>query len=188
LEPSGLSAAIILTIWIILTGALHLDGLADSADAWMGGHADPERTLTIMKDPACGVIAVITLILVLLLKWNAISILQDGNSWLILFSPVIARMMVVCLIMITPYVREKGVGADMRDHLSMKTAALILVGFAFLLLLGDWQAALKSLIAATVVMLFLRRVMLKKINGFTGDTAGALIEFVETAVLLTLVL
>src|SRR5690348_13843846 len=63
-----LRAALILSTWVLLTGALHLDGLADSADAWVGGR-DREHTLALMKDPHCGPAAVVSLVLVLLLKF-----------------------------------------------------------------------------------------------------------------------
>ncbi len=49
--PLVLSSSLILVLWIWLTGGLHLDGLADTADAWVGGFGDPERSLNIMKDP-----------------------------------------------------------------------------------------------------------------------------------------
>lgn len=52
--PAPLHAALLLTLWVLLSGALHLDGLADSADAWLGGFGDRERTLQIMKDPRSG--------------------------------------------------------------------------------------------------------------------------------------
>lgn len=45
-------AILLVAAWVLITGALHLDGLADSADAWLGGYGDRERTLRIMKDPA----------------------------------------------------------------------------------------------------------------------------------------
>ncbi|HBM07500.1 MAG TPA: adenosylcobinamide-GDP ribazoletransferase, partial [Pseudomonas sp.] len=61
-----LKAALLLAAWVWLTGALHLDGLADSADAWLGGFGDRERTLAIMKDPCSGPVAVAVLVLVLL--------------------------------------------------------------------------------------------------------------------------
>lgn len=52
--PVLLSAALLLVTWVLVTGGLHLDGLADSMDAWVGGLGDRERTLAIMKDPYCG--------------------------------------------------------------------------------------------------------------------------------------
>ena len=70
--PHLLSATLILIIWIWLTGGLHLDGLADTADAWVGGFGDKQRTLEIMKDPSCGPIGVLSLIAVCLLKWVCI--------------------------------------------------------------------------------------------------------------------
>jgi adenosylcobinamide-GDP ribazoletransferase len=54
----GVAAALVLILWVWSTGALHLDGLADSADAWVGGLASRERTLEIMKDPRSGPAAV----------------------------------------------------------------------------------------------------------------------------------
>ena len=76
-----LLAALLLTVWVALTGALHLDGLADSADAWLGGFGDRERTLTIMKDPRSGPTAVVVLILLLLLKFVALWVLLGGESY-----------------------------------------------------------------------------------------------------------
>ncbi len=187
LEPSGLSAAITLTIWVTLTGALHLDGLADSADAWMGGHADRERTLTIMKDPTAGPVAVVTLILVLLLKWAALQHMIETNTLSIVFSLILARMMVVALLMTTPYARENGLAAEMQQNLPKKVTALVLLGCTFLLLLMDWKTAVTAMITAVLITLYLRHMMLKRINGFTGDTAGALIEMVELGVLVSLV-
>lgn len=60
-QPAVLQAALLLTLWVALSGGLHLDGLADTADAWVGGYGDRERTLAIMKDPRSGPIAVAVL-------------------------------------------------------------------------------------------------------------------------------
>jgi len=65
-----LKAAMILSFWVLLTGGLHLDGLADCTDAWAGGLGNKQRSLDIMKDPAAGPIAVVILLLLLLLKWG----------------------------------------------------------------------------------------------------------------------
>jgi len=61
--PVMVVATLLLTLWVLLTGGLHLDGLADSADAWLGGYGDKARTLEIMKDPRCGSAAVMTVAL-----------------------------------------------------------------------------------------------------------------------------
>ena len=69
---SLLLAALVLAIWVFFSGALHLDGLADSADAWVGGLGSKEKTLAIMKDPQSGPMGVTVLIITLLIKFAAI--------------------------------------------------------------------------------------------------------------------
>ena len=76
---TGLKAALVLTGWVWLTGGLHLDGLADCADAWVGGLGSRERSLDIMKDPAAGPSAVVLLVLVLLLKWTALMAIPENR-------------------------------------------------------------------------------------------------------------
>lgn len=85
--PLVLLSSVILVLWIWLTGGLHLDGLADTADAWVGGFGDKARTLEIMKDPSCGPIGVLSLVIVCILKWSALYVLlqQQCYSTLILF-------------------------------------------------------------------------------------------------------
>ena len=73
--PNVLLSSLILVFWIWLSGGLHLDGLADSADAWVGGFGDKERTLAIMKDPACGPIGVLSLIILCAIKGSALYVL-----------------------------------------------------------------------------------------------------------------
>ncbi len=75
----SLQAALILTGWCLITGGLHLDGLADSADAWLGGLGDRQRTLELMKDPTCGSAAVLVLVLVLLIKFSALQLLISSS-------------------------------------------------------------------------------------------------------------
>ena len=77
--PPLLQAALLLTLWVALTGALHLDGLAYSADAWLGGFGDRERTLQIMKDPRSGPVAMEVLVLLLLLKFSALLALLQAQ-------------------------------------------------------------------------------------------------------------
>jgi len=55
-------AAVVLIVWVLITGGLHLDGLADSADAWAGGLGSQQKTLDIMKDPYCGPIGVTVIV------------------------------------------------------------------------------------------------------------------------------
>ena len=65
---ANLQSIMIVITWVIITGALHLDGVADSADAWLGGHGDRDRTLNILRDTAVGVAGVVAIVLTLILK------------------------------------------------------------------------------------------------------------------------
>lgn len=177
-----LQAALVLTLWVWLTGGLHLDGLADTADAWAGGHRDPVRTLAIMKDPACGPAGVVTLVLVLLLKFVAlVSLLQAGAWQALLLAPWLGRWMLPALLATTPYVRPGGLGALLVQQIPASwPVVLVLHGLVMLLVApGIWLPML-------VVMLFAlgwRRALCRRIGGTTGDTAGALLEMVECLLL-----
>ena len=116
--PALLQAAILLAVWVGLSGGLHLDGLADTADAWIGGHGDRQRTLEIMKDPRSGPIAVVVLLLVLLLKFAALVVLLGQGAWAgLLLAPWLGRALLPLLLLTTPYVRAGGLGAALAAHL-----------------------------------------------------------------------
>lgn len=70
--PTPVAATLVLTAWVWGTGALHLDGLSDCADAWVGGLGDRARTLAILKDPHLGAMGAVALMLALLAKWSAL--------------------------------------------------------------------------------------------------------------------
>ncbi|UBM26475.1 adenosylcobinamide-GDP ribazoletransferase [Pseudomonas sp. p1(2021b)] len=184
-----LNAALLLTLWVMLSGALHLDGLADSADAWLGGFGDRERTLRIMKDPRSGPIAVVTLVLVLLLKFCALWVLvEQGAGASLVLAPVVGRAALLGLFMSTPYVRPGGLGQALADHLPKAAAAWVLAGTSLAaVLLGGWQV-FGVLLLAVLVFAWGRRLMCRRLGGTTGDTAGALLELVELAVVLGLAL
>ena len=183
-----LLAALLLTGWVALTGGLHLDGLADSADAWLGGFGDRERTLTIMKDPRSGPIAVVVLVLLLLLKFVALwTLLAADQRLALLLAPLLGRSALLGLFLTTPYVRPGGLGQVLAEQMPRDTSRIVLGGVVLVCLaLGSsgWLA-----LAATVGVGWLsRRAMCRRIGGTTGDTAGALLELVECAVLVVLAL
>lgn len=183
--PAPLHAALLLTLWVLLSGALHLDGLADSADAWLGGFGDRERTLLIMKDPRSGPIAVVTLVLVLLLKFCALWVLvEQGIGVQLLLAPLIGRAAMLGLFLSTPYVRQGGLGQALAEHLPRRAAGWVLLGCAlFCLVLGGW-----TVVAALAVFAWLRQLMCRRLGGTTGDTAGAMLELLELTVVLGLAL
>lgn len=178
--PALLHAALLLSVWVMLSGGLHLDGLADSADAWLGGFGDRERTLSIMKDPRSGPIAVVTLVLVLLLKFTALLALIEQHSMAgLILAPLIGRGALLGVFLNTPYVRAGGLGQALADHLPRKTGQqVLLLSVLACVLIGGWSGVV-ALVLAALMFFWLRQVMLRRLGGTTGDTAGALLELLE---------
>lgn len=183
-----LAAALLLALWVLASGGLHLDGLADTADAWVGGLGDRERTLAIMKDPCCGPVAVATLVVVLLLKFAALWTLLEAGAWAaLLLAPLLARGGVLLLLLGTPYVREGGLGSALAAHVPQRAGWRVLLASVLASLLAGW-AGLLAVAVAAVLFVLCRRALLRRIGGTTGDTAGALLELLEGAVLVALAL
>ncbi len=187
--PPLLGAALLLVLWVLLSGGLHLDGLADSADAWIGGLGDRDRTLAIMKDPRCGPAGVVAVVLLLLLKFSAIySLLESGVPIPLLLAPVLGRMALPLLFLTTPYLRREGLGSALATHASPKRVVLISVAVLMVLLVVEKSSLFWLMIVAVVLFVVLRTMMMRRLGGTTGDLAGALVELTETAVLTAAVL
>ena len=187
--PLMLHAALLLTVWVMLSGGLHLDGLADSADAWLGGFGDRERTLTIMKDPRSGPIAVVTLVLVLLLKFCALlALIEQQQAMALLIVPLIGRGALLGVFLTTPYVRAGGLGQALADHLPRKAGWWVLVLSAAVCVALAGYAGLWALMLPTLGFVWLRHLMMRRLAGTTGDTAGALLELLEVLMLVGLAL
>lgn len=182
--PPLLAAAVLLAAWVGLTGALHLDGLADSADAWVGGLGDRERTLAIMKDPRSGPMAVAAVVLVLLLKFAALASLPVQAWPMLLAAPVVARAWLVLAFITTPYARAQGMGSALTGASRAWSAVALLLALAVVVACG--VAASLGLGMSLLVFIAWWHACLKRLGGFTGDTLGALVEICEVAVLLAL--
>jgi len=183
-HPS-VAATLILTFWVLITGALHLDGLADSADAWLGGQGNRERSLAIMKDPNCGPAGVLALILVLLIKYTAISqLLSNGNHLALLLAPIWSRALLLLLFLTTPYVRVGGLGSVLADYLPRRSAWLVFGVTTAILLIVTGRHSYQAIAASLLMFVFLRRLMCQRLGGTTGDTAGALVVLAEATQLI----
>jgi adenosylcobinamide-GDP ribazoletransferase len=184
--PQTITAALALALWVAISGGLHLDGLADSADGWLGGYGDRKRTLKIMHDPYCGPMGVITLVLVLLLKFTALDHLISHNTTMLLFAvPILGRSVLLVLFFTTPYVRPGGLGEQMAQHLPRTIGVIVLFATALLILYGLGQAGAFLLLSSGVTFVLLRHLMIRRLQGTTGDTAGALAECVECTAIVT---
>lgn len=186
LFPPILAALLTLTAWKLLTGGLHLDGLADSLDGLMG--RDRDHRLRIMRDSRIGVFAAVGLIFVLLLELLALAELPAETRWrALLAAPAVGRAAPPLLAVLFGAARSDGQGALFAGGVRPSGSALAAVSalVVSLVLLGATGAAAFGIGLAAVVAVggFLSG----RLGGLTGDGLGAAVEIGELAVLLTLV-
>lgn len=184
-EPPLLAAALVLLVWVGITGGLHLDGLADSADAWVGGLGDRARTLEIMKDPRSGPMGVTAIVVILLLKFAALAGRTEPGAALWL-APLLGRGALTLAFMSTPYVRSGGMGSGLAGE--PRRACIAAVLLIALFSLGFGMDGVRALAAALVIFAVWRWSVVRRLGGMTGDTCGALTELTEVAVLIALAL
>lgn len=178
---STVAAAMIVVLWAGLTGALHLDGLADSADAWIGGQGDRERSLAIMKDPRSGPAGVVAVTTVLLLKYSALAELPpDRSTSQLIWIPLLARSALLFWLISMPYLREKGLGGALLDNMP-RQAVMVTLGLTGALALPS--LGLSLLLITFSACFLLRQLSLKRLGGCTGDTLGASLEILEALML-----
>jgi adenosylcobinamide-GDP ribazoletransferase len=187
LSPA-LAAALALVATLVVTGGLHEDALADTADGF-GGGATRESKLEIMRDSRIGSYGACALIISLLLRTLALASLAEPA----LVAPVLvaahasARATMPALMLLVPQARQDGLSADAgRPPRASVIVAGLLAAAALVLGLGLAAAiiALLLLLLATAVMAWLSR---RQIGGQTGDVLGALEQAGEILVLLTAV-
>ncbi len=179
-------AILLVALLAALTGALHLDGLADTADGFGGGRSR-EDVLRIMREHTVGAYGATALALVLLLDAALVAaLLERGRaaSWLVV-APALARWVPVALSRFLPYARAGGgLGAAVTDH----GGALELAGataLALALALGLAGAAgLLAFAAVAVLALAHGLVCRRRIGGVTGDALGAGVELAQALALL----
>lgn len=187
LAPTALilQSVVVVVLWIWLTGGLHYDGLADTADAWVGGFGDRDRTLKIMKDPSCGPIGVLAIVMVVLVKLAAVYVILQQHALFILWAiPTLARTAPLILLASCDYVRQQGIATDMTQHLSKRMLWTVLALTAGGLCVFLAQVALVFLLVFLGCISYLRLKFIQRLGGVTGDTIGASIEISESVTLL----
>jgi adenosylcobinamide-GDP ribazoletransferase len=185
--PPAVAAAIALLVGALVTGALHLDALADCADA-LGGHSR-EQALRIMRDHTVGAYGVTALILDLLIKGATLAALARSGHVVAAAAAAgaLARGAPVLLASALPYVRSHGTAAALTGQGSRRGAAasaLVAVTIAAALLAGSGVIIVVAAVGATAVTTVAAGVLCRAwLGGVTGDVLGATTEFVETMVL-----
>jgi len=182
---SWILAGIYVALGIIITGAMHEDGLADSADGLWGGWTK-ERRLEIMKDSRIGTYGVLALILAVLLKAMAIhALIEAGSVWgPLVVCAAASRALMVVLMSLLPNARDTGLSQSVGrpEQSTMLVACAVGLGIG-LVALPSFVPAL--MIVSVLVTLACGAIARAKIGGQTGDILGATQQITEIVLLIT---
>ena len=179
----ALGALLAVATWVGLTGALHLDGLGDMADAAGAAHGDPARVRDVLADPHLGSFGVTAIALQILAKFVLAGLaLKAGMFAALALGPILARIGPIAWARWLPPLHE-GLGTMFRKGATLPVLIAWLFAWSF------FAMAIEPLLLAAVPVLALWPLWLRaRIGGISGDGHGAGIELVETATLLALVL
>lgn len=188
--PPALCAILLVCLDAWMTGALHLDGLADMADGFGGGR-NRDDVLRIMRDPAIGSFGAVALVAVITMKVTALATLLDRGAALpfLVAGPAISRWTIVVLGTWLPYARAEGGLGEAVTRAGDRTGLLIATAIAGAIAFAALRtAAILPWGFASLCLVMLGRTTRRRIGGVTGDVFGASVELAETAVLISGVL
>ncbi|WP_291729472.1 adenosylcobinamide-GDP ribazoletransferase [Leisingera sp. F5] len=183
--PAEVAAGLALAVQVLLTGAMHEDGLADTADGLWGGFTR-QRRLEIMKDSRIGAYGVIALILGFGLRWSALAaLIAAAGAWPLLALAMLSRAVMPALMAALPNARAAGLSQTVgRPRTLPCLLAALLAVILSLPLIG--AASIGAALAMGAAALGLGALAKAKIGGQTGDILGASQQIAEISGLLTL--
>ncbi|MBA3772551.1 MAG: adenosylcobinamide-GDP ribazoletransferase [Ramlibacter sp.] len=193
LPRSGLSfwlAAVLSTaVTVLLTGALHEDGLADTADG-LGGSRDRDRALDIMKDPRLGSFGTLALVMALLAKTGLLGLIGDTAGWeraaaALLAAHVLSRGLTLVIVATLPNLGRAGQSKTLGVAPGIGWQGLAVAGAWCGLALAvavQWASpafCVAGGLVAVAALLWMRRLLSMRLQGFTGDGLGATQQLCE---------
>jgi adenosylcobinamide-GDP ribazoletransferase len=192
--PQDIATFLLIILSVLITRALHIDGLADTLDGLMGGR-DHSSRLAIMKDSRLGTSGALGIVFVLFMKYLCLdSLFESDRIVALLVAPVLARWAQTLMVSNAEYVREHGMGKAFVGHLrssSLIAASVVAIGLsAFVVVRLDVRSVILFfvLICGVLLLTYLgKRYLVRKLGGVTGDAIGAMSELNEVLVLLLIV-
>jgi adenosylcobinamide-GDP ribazoletransferase len=184
--PAGVAAGLSLGAGIWLTGCLHEDGLADTADG-LGSPRAKEKALEIMRDSRTGVYGAAALILSVLLRWSAlVAMAPIAGALALLISHSTGRAAIALALANSSYARTEGAGSLVSQGITQGRLGRA-IGGALLIggVLGGWAGLFAAVVGLVVAVYVMQRVD-KRLGGYTGDTLGAMEQFAEIATIIVL--
>ena len=193
--PQPIATMLILIISVLITRAIHIDGLADTLDGLMGGY-DPASRLRIMKDSRLGTAGALGIVFVLFLKYLCLNnLFESDRIAALLTAPVLARWSQTFMAYNARYGREDGMAGAFVGHIRASTLAAssaVAAGLsAFVVVRLDIRSVILALclLSCAALLTWLgKRYVIRKLGGITGDAIGAISELNEVLVLLLFVL
>lgn len=178
------TAVCIVLTGIILTGGIHMDGWADTGDAFFS-YKDRNRRLEILDDPRLGAFGTLSIVLLIIFKialFYELLIRQEASLILFIMIPFLARASMSIYFTITPTGKEKGLASFFKDKMAgRKILISSIVGSLFMLIVlfiytANFLAGLILLVVIGSLIIWFRNWSLKHFGGVTGDLCGAFIE------------
>jgi adenosylcobinamide-GDP ribazoletransferase len=188
--PAPLTALMLVALGAWVTGAIHLDGLADTADGFGGGKTRDD-VLRIMRDPTVGSFGALALILIVGMKVAAIAALLERRAAVsaLVVAPALSRWTVVMLAAWLPYARhDGGLGQAVTEHHPRQALLWATASAAVVAAIAAGRSALVFGVLAAAITILVGGVARRRIGGVTGDVFGASVELTEATVLIGAVL
>lgn len=180
--PTPTAGWLLVAAQAMITGGLHLDGLADLTDGWFGSY-DRERRLAIMRDSRIGALGAVSLLLVLSLKASLLATAPAAALVLVLYECT-AKLVLVLAVVAFPYARGSGTGSLLRQAGWRQAVTATLIPLTLLLWARSWPLTIACGLAGSVCWLLAKR-WATSLGGLTGDCYGALHEIYQVLFLLS---
>jgi adenosylcobinamide-GDP ribazoletransferase len=193
--PQTIATFLLIILSVLVTRALHIDGLADTFDGLMGGR-DHSSRLAIMKDSRLGTAGALGIVFVLFMKYLCLnSLFESERIVALLVAPVLGRWAQTLMVSNAQYGRENGMGKAFVGHLRSSslfaTSAVAIALSAFVVVRLDLHSVVLFfvLISGVLLLNYLgKRYLVRKLGGVTGDAIGAMSELNEVLVLFLIVI
>lgn len=184
--PFNVLAALVVMVPVIVTGALHLDGLGDLCDGFYAFKGGKDKIIEIMKDSTIGTFACAAIVFDILLRYTTMEgLLQYRYLSFIIVVPVISRFTIVLIAYLGKNAKENGTGNIFIGNINLRTLLIaLLITLVISILLLDIITAVIIISLSALVTVIFNKYCEFKIGGLTGDLLGANNEIIEIFVLI----
>jgi adenosylcobinamide-GDP ribazoletransferase len=174
--PSPVVNVLIVAALAILSGALHLDGLADTLDG-LAGHRTSEERLKIMRDSRIGGFGAIGVALFLLIEYVVLNnVPAEYKLYSLVLAPILSRWAMVNSIFVYPYARPTGLGRAFKDAVNWRQYAIATVVSLLVSIVLFRISGLVIMVGVWIVISAVSWYFQRQLKGLTGDTYGAINE------------